>query len=112
MKIKTWKLWLLAAFCAVFVSIMNLIDKKYFSCILYIVLGCLNITLSITNYKNRNKANKIEKSDNVMTDVDNYLRDFIDKGKKDEAVRYCSRTIRIDLKKAQKYINILEKESK
>ena len=111
MKLKTWKLWLLAGVCFLFSGIMNLIDKEYFLGLRYTFLGLMYIVLSITTYKNNNKSNQIEVSHTVMTDVDNYLRNLISKGKEIEAVKYCRRATWVDLKKAKEYVDLLRKEN-
>ena len=111
MKIKRWKLWLLSGVFALFTSLMHLIDKEYFLELTYTFLGLIFIVLSITTYKNNNKSNQIGVSDTVMTDVDNYLRNLIEKGREIEAVKYCRRATGVDLKKAKEYVDLLSKEN-
>ena len=53
---KTWKLWLLASICFLFIGIMDLIEKKYLGGSVFTILGVSYIGLSLTNYKKNNKS--------------------------------------------------------
>lgn len=106
---KAWKLWLLAGILFLFSGVMHLIDKKYFWGVMSIFLGIIYMGISRTTYKNDNKSNQSEVSYTVMTDVDNYLRNLIEKGKEIEAIKYCRKATGVDLKKAKGYVDLLSK---
>ena len=107
MKLKVWKLWLLAGIFFLPSIVIHLIDKEYF----WGFLGLIYIVLSITTYKNNNKCNQSEISHTVMTDVDIQLRNLIEEGKVIKAVKYCRMVTGVDLKKAKEYVDLLSKEN-
>lgn len=112
MKLETWKLWLLAGMLFLFVCIMQLIDKKYFSGLISALLASSYICLSINNYKkNNSKTSQIQVYDAGMAEVDIKIKKLIEKGKRIQAIKYCRMVTRVDLKKAEKYVDLLSKEN-
>ncbi|NMM61682.1 hypothetical protein HBE96_03040 [Clostridium sp. P21] len=51
MNIKSWKLWLFSSICFLFVAIMDFISKKYYTGIIFGLLGVSYIFLSMNHYK-------------------------------------------------------------
>ncbi|EET88047.1 conserved hypothetical protein [Clostridium carboxidivorans P7] len=51
MNIKSWKLWLFSSICFLFAGTMELIDKKYSTGIIFMLLGVSYIFLSMNHYK-------------------------------------------------------------
>ncbi len=51
MKSKSWILWIIGAICLIIAGIMRLIEKRYSSGAIFIVLGVAYVIFSITSYK-------------------------------------------------------------
>lgn len=105
MKSKTWKLWLLAGVCFLFVGMMDVSSEKYFQGVMYIFLGGLYLVLSITNYRVNKKSTQIEVSDTVLENMNVELRNLIAEGKKIKAIKKYRMVTGLGLKEAKEYID-------
>lgn len=110
MKKITWILWLIAGICLIFVGIMDLVDKKSYSGVMFIVLGGFYLVLSIANYKikNKTKTDQIEIPKAVLDNMDEQLRSLIAESKKIEAIKKCRIVTGFGLKEAKDYVDNLK----
>lgn len=111
MKLKPWVLWLFAGASFLFVGIINLTDKNYFSGGTYTFLGGIYIVLSIINYKKDKKSNQNKVPDTVLKNMDIELRDLIAEGKKMEAIYQCRIVTGLGIKEAKEYVDLISEEN-
>lgn len=100
---KSKVLYFFVCICFLVISITNLIDKKYFLSIMYIILAssCL---LSIIS----KKPVKIQLSDSKLNDLNVELRELISKGNKIEAIKKYRIATGNGLVEAKEYIDKLK----
>ena len=108
MKSKTWKLWLVAGVCFLFLGITNLISKSFIFGVACIFLGGGYFVLSIINYKGNKESTQIRVSDTVSENIDVELKKIIIEGKKIEAIKKYRMGTGICLKEAKEYIDNLK----
>lgn len=58
LKLKQWISFLIIAICFMIVSIINIVDKKYLSGIIWMVVSIINFISSIIKYREYNKSHK------------------------------------------------------
>ncbi|MBD5643676.1 DNA-binding protein [Clostridium botulinum] len=107
MKSKSWILWIIGAICLVIAGIMRLIEKKYSSGVIFIVLGVAYVIFSITSYK---AINKIPLSDEELKNLDNELRELITDGERIKAIKKYRIATGTGLIEAKEYVDSLSKE--
>lgn len=110
MKSKSWILWLIGAICLIIAGIMRLIEKKYSSGAIFIVLGVAYIIFSITSYKGINKIRKNTLSDEELKNMDNELRELIADGERIKAIKKYRIVTGAGLIEAKEYVDSLSKE--
>lgn len=110
MKSKSWILWLIGAICLIIAGIMRLIEKKYSSGAIFIVLGVAYIIFSITSYKGINKIRKNPLSDEELKNLDNELRELITDGERIKAIKKYRIATGAGLVEAKEYVDSLSKE--
>ncbi|MCC5425634.1 DNA-binding protein [Clostridium botulinum] len=110
MKSKSWILWLIGAICLIIAGIMRLIEKKYSSGVIFIVLGVAYVIFSITSYKAINKTHENILSDEELKNMDNELRELITDGERIKAIKKYRMVTGAGLIKAKEYVDSLSKE--
>ncbi|ACQ52510.1 DNA-binding protein [Clostridium botulinum] len=110
MKSKSWILWLIGAICLIIAGIMRLIEKKYSSGVIFIVLGVAYVIFSITSYKAINKTHENILSDEELKNMDNELRELITDGERIKAIKKYRMVTGAGLIEAKEYVDSLSKE--
>ena len=111
MKLKTWVLWLFAGASFLFVGIMDLTDKNYFSGGTYTFIGGIYIVLSIIHYKKDKKPNQNKVPDAVLKNMDIELRNLIAEGKEIKAIKKYRIVTGLGLKEAKEYVDLICEEN-
>lgn len=110
MKSKSWILWLIGAICLIIAGIMRLVEKRYSSGAIFIVLGVAYVIFSITSYKGINKIRENTLSDEELKNMDNELRELITGGEKIKAIKKYRIVTGAGLIEAKEYVDSLSKE--
>lgn len=89
---------------------MRLIEKKYSSGVIFIVLGVAYVIFSITSYKAINKTHENILSDEELKNMDNELRELITDGERIKAIKKYRMVTGAGLIEAKEYVDSLSKE--